>query len=126
MAGQLLIENKYYAASIHCFYYSSFQLISHIKLKNITLLNSDVKVMNSKNSHENAISIIFEDRAKSLASNDMVGMNDLRKFHQNINHLKKLRVKSDYKEIIIEKDISLNAKSIASLINLFLKKNYNL
>ena len=102
-AAELLIKNsdekeQYYASSIHCAYYSCFQLLKYtlnckcdIKIP-YCIQNSKTKSM----SHENIKDAIIKD----LQSN--AEFYELTTFRTSFSNLKKLRMKADYYNQIVD------------------------
>jgi uncharacterized protein (UPF0332 family) len=101
-AAELLLEKDYYAPSLHCSYYSCFQLI---KFTIKDFFGTDYETLSSnissskKNTHQYIIDYI---------SNELINFTDTktgRDFKRKIKDLKQFRQESDYDdmEITIEK-----------------------
>jgi uncharacterized protein (UPF0332 family) len=101
-AAELLLEKDYYAPSLHCSYYSCFQLI---KFTIKDFFGTDYETLSSnissskKNTHQYIIDHI---------SNELINFTDTktgRDFKRKIKDLKQFRQESDYDdmEITIEK-----------------------
>lgn len=128
-SAEILIENEKYYASIHCLYYSTYQIILYIikaKLSDEWNKYQDIKIANSLNnkdyreeSHNFTISFIKQ----NINENDE---NLGRIFETKIGILKKFRHTADYKEDTIIPRIANNSLNISKDINDKLIKYYQL
>lgn len=129
-AADLLIERKFFSSSIHCSYYSSFQVLLLLiddQLKSEWQNFQDAKTsefLNNKSakkedSHNLTISFIKENIIKT---NSDLG----RLFSKEIGILKKNRHTSDYKNVEIGEKIATDSQVLATSINLELFKHYNI
>lgn len=122
-ATNKLNNESFYYSSVHCSYYSCVQLMYH-------LLSFYLK----KTEHE----ISVESHAGSLAEkglhiwliktvfNEFKNSTDANSFNSNINDLKTLRGKADYKNRIIKQREAEEARNKAYLTIELLKRNFNL
>ncbi|MBI3719986.1 MAG: hypothetical protein HY252_15495 [Sphingobacteriales bacterium] len=121
-AAQLLNlnEHRLFASSVHCAYYSCFQLIKSILLKHVFQSEDEYNLeenKSNKNSHEFAINRLSIDFAKKRPL-------ELRKYSNEINQLKELRVISDYKLEEIQIDKSQKAVDLAIRVRNVLLREY--
>lgn len=118
-AAKKLIENNLYAPSVHCSYYSCFQMLK-FKMKDffgITYeqLGSNISSSSIRGTHEYIISFYkesireYSDRQRALT------------FSRNIKELKLFREKSDYEDIEITKTESDKAFKKAEVVLNFIK-----
>ena len=121
--------NHHHCSSIHCSYYSCFQIIKYIVLTDLGLTEIDIiqnrekeSLINGsktkKSEHEYLISFVHR---------NIISLNHLTEaqtFNENISKLKSLRNVSDYENKLIEKDKSDVALSYAESIHKVLKKIY--
>lgn len=124
-AAEKLIQspNYHYCASIHCAYFSCFQVLKFILL---TIFEEKEEEVYAKRKtgireigeHEYYIQKIHE---SLLSSKDYVSAKD---FKNKINELKSLRTVSDYKIDTIEKPKSEYAIKLADEILKILRKNF--
>jgi hypothetical protein len=124
-AADVLIKKQYYVSSVHCSYYSCFQLILFIleSYHNITWDNINTEKQTSNNgSHEIAIKKIKND----LIYNFKIDSINFKDFNDNIHKLKKLRTDSDYKGINVDMAYSNTAFNISKSLTTFLNKTYSL
>lgn len=110
----LLIDNNMYAASIHCAYYSCFQLSKYL-LKNKCAIEYETQESNSKgiDSH----SYIIRETSSKIDSISHLAYLD---FNCHISKLKKLRKKADYSTEAISKTEAENAYKCATEITTIL------
>jgi hypothetical protein len=115
-------EQQFYAASVHCSYYCSFQLMAYILTYKLGVKNSAnwLNLGDTKGSHERAIKIIFDEIYNQGLRSDAA------KFKRMIESLKSNRVDADYKETIISKQWSEVALSTSKQINRLLIPIFNI
>jgi hypothetical protein len=119
-AAKMLIQQNYFAPSVHCSYYSCLQLMTYYlynKLgKNEKTMEAEQRV-STEGKHEYLINLFTREiRPKSWESS--------RTFNNDIIQLKKLRVDSDYKDIQITITQGNDSFSIAKKIITLLKHNF--
>lgn len=130
-AGVLLIDDKnsYYASSIHCFYYSTFQLTEFIIRDVIGISKKDVDIAvnrylstgsGNRASHDAKIMILY----KELLS--LTSVRTANKYKDKILELKRLRHQSDYKNVKIDKPISGSAHDLCYQIKTTLYKEFKI
>lgn len=111
-AGELIITlpNDYHATSIHCFYYSLFQLLKYIGFKKFNLSEQviDEKRKNGKETYQKTEhDVVFFHVYNQLRNSERFLSMDLKSaFYE----LKTLRADADYHEIIITPEASGKAK----------------
>lgn len=113
-SAQLLINNKCFASSIHCSYYSSVQIMIEIlftqyKFTRNTLLTTAKN--ESSGSHVFAINYLFkrmDEKSERLKAVD---------FNREVGKLKYKREHADYHETVIDELYSNDALKQAGVIN---------
>lgn len=121
-AAKLLIKEAYYAPSVHCSYYSCFQLLKYtIKVFfGIDYENQAVKIsISGQHSHQYVINYISSELI------DFVGAEESRKFKRTIKDLKQFRLESDYENIEVGLDKGQIALDKANEIRQYLITNFN-
>lgn len=119
-AAKLLIERNLYAPSVHCSYYSCFQLLKY-KLKDFggkdyEKQNSEIAVFGS-GSHEYVITNFCNEISRCV--NRFEGQ----RFKRRIKELKQFRKESDYDNTEISLDKSNSAFELAKEIRTYLNDN---
>jgi hypothetical protein len=120
-AAEVLQDKSLYAPSVHCSYYSCFQLMKVIifDFLNITYDQLESDIINSEfSSHVYIINQI---------SNEIRGYSKTEhaEFKRNITQLKKMRMKSDYDDIQITSTDSSKAFFTANEVRKQLKSIFN-
>ena len=120
-AAELLIDNTYFAASVHCSYYSCFQLfkyaIKHILGIDYEELASNI-ALTKQGTHQYIIKSITD-----KIRNDY-GNRQYRDLKNEIADLKQFRLESDYEDIEIDIEKSRKAFEKAGIVRKYLKQNY--
>jgi len=125
-AAKLLKEspNYHHCSSIHCSYFSCFQVIKYIVIE-IYGINEESIYMarrpdptRPKSEHEYLIEYLHR---KLIEKKQLI---DASAFKNKINELKSLRTVSDYKTESIDKTKSDKAYNLADEISMILKKAY--
>jgi len=130
-AGVLLIEgeNAYYASSIHCFYYSIFQLTDYVLRDVLKLSKKEIKERTSKylatgsgnrGSHEVIIMTMYK---------ELIDATDTTKanfYKDKTLELKRLRNQSDYKNVYIDESISKLAHNLCEEIKTNIYQDFNI
>lgn len=119
LAADLMVDNEYYSSSIHCYYYSTFQLMSHIVF-NVFNVDEDQfgEKIKGKNSHNYLI---------NLFRNDLIlGGQDIRVIGNDLRDLKQLRRDADYTQKDITKSNCSSARHFSVKLNVAIKKIYKL
>lgn len=122
-SANFLYEETHYNSSIHCAYYSCFQLLKHIVLNILNDVDYDFNVKNGRQgSHIYTINKVGNDIAK-----DPVKFRKNRELKNKIYELKKIRTRADYDlDIISEKESREAVKGLAPEICQSLKNIYNI
>lgn len=120
-AAELLIEKTFYAPSIHCSYYSCFQLLKYtintfFGIDYVTL-SYDIS-QSEKSTHHYVIDFI----ANQLIA--LAGRTDSRNFKAQIKDLKHYREESDYDNVEVNVDKGKTALTLAHDIRNYLKTNF--
>ncbi len=111
LAADILKSKVLYAPSVHCSYYSCFQLMKY-SIKKLLKIEydelSDMIATSNTNTHNFVINLI----AKEIKNK--FGNIPYRNFSNNIKDLKKFRVDSDYHNIEVNISHSQEAYNIAN------------
>lgn len=122
-SASLLIEESFYAPSVHCSYYSVFQLLKvlFINFKSISYENLNHLIISDKrNTHR----YIIEEFCLYLQSYSGCDLNrfEVRNLKNDIQDLKQFRIESDYEDIDINYDKGKKALNLSEAILKRLKK----
>ncbi len=112
LAQKIINErNGFYHSSIHCLYYSCFQLMLHICSSDLTVKNfNEESLKEIKGTHEKMIQKFFDcfvKKQKRLSAVD---------FNNEIIKLKQLRHKADYQNFEISESKAKEAEKAAKTI----------
>lgn len=113
LLAQKIINERtgFYHSSIHCLYYSCFQLMLHICSSDLTVKNFNEESLDKKKGpHEKMIDKFvncFVNKQKRFLAAD---------FNNEINKLKILRHKADYKNIEISESKAIEAEKATKTI----------
>lgn len=128
-ASKILYEKSYYAPSVHCAYYSVFQLMKHI-LHSFCEISFEDQEIDRRN-----INIIKKDQfigvhdyVISKIENELFRYDILtyRNLSNKIKDLKNFRLKSDYENIEITEHSGRKACQLSKEINTELKKVFRI
>lgn len=119
LAADLLVDSEYYSSSIHCYYYSTFQLMLHVVFN---IFNIDAKDLNKKTKGKDSHIYLIN----YLRSDLIQGGQDYRDFSNNFRNLKNLRREADYTQNIITKNKASSARHYSFKLNEAIKKNHNI
>ena len=122
-AAQLLIDESLFAPSVHCAYYSVFQLLKYLftKEKNISFNQLSQNIASGKrNTHQ----YLIEEFCLYLQTlnNQYFDRYLITKLEDKVNDLKQLRVESDYYDAQIDSIKSNKALQISEEIIQELKR----
>lgn len=96
-AAELMVNNGFFAPSVHSSYYGSFLLVKHILYHCLSIdYNTQKLNANGKDSHKYVMECLKNDLSSISAK-------DEKKFLMNFNALKKNRRKADYLDNPIDK-----------------------
>lgn len=116
-AASILIDNNCYAPSVHCSYYSVFQLIKYkfVRLKEISYAElSNNTISDKRNTHK----YLIDEFCLHLQSDSVKKMSifDVRTLKREIEDLKQFRTESDYDNIEVNYETSNKALSLSNSI----------
>lgn len=121
-SAQLLIDNYLYAPSVHCSYYSCFQLMKFTMNNFFDIgydkLNTRISVSTLGGTHSYVIHF-FNNAVK-----EKNGYFDYRDFSRKLKDLKEFRESSDYDDVEITIDKSQKAKEYATDIRQYIQRNF--
>lgn len=121
-SAQLLIDNYLYAPSVHCSYYSCFQLMKFTMNNFFDIgydkLNTRISVSTLGGTHSYVIHF-FNNAVKKKN-----GYFDYRDFSRKLKDLKEFRESSDYDDVEITIDKSQKAKEYATDIRQYIQRNF--
>jgi uncharacterized protein (UPF0332 family) len=120
-AAERLLEMSLYAPSIHCSYYSCFQLLK-FTIKDFFNVDYEMQAVNisatGQKTHQYVVNYIT-DELKKLA-----GFEESRSFKRTLMDLKQFRLESDYENIEIGSEKGHDAFTKAKEIRNYLIKNF--
>jgi uncharacterized protein (UPF0332 family) len=113
----LLIENNCYAPSVHCSYYSVFQLLKH-KFVILKEISYSIFSQNSRNDIRNSHKYLIDEFCLHLHSDseNKLSIFEVRSLKRDIEDLKQFRNESDYDNIQINIEASSKALSLSESI----------
>jgi len=123
--AELLIRNSLYSSSVHCSYYSNVQLMLHILFtdfgKTEREIENDAKqgAADEKGYHNWLKNTI----TRELMKRDYMIVRDFNNF---FGQLKALRIKGDYKNLIIKKNKAADAVELSKSINEILEEKFSI
>lgn len=121
-AAEILLRDSLYAPSVHCSYYSCFQLLKYI-IKFFFGINYDLQATNISSSTQKTHQYVVNFVTSELKR--FVGFEESKKFKRKIKDLKQFRIESDYEDIEINSDKGELALKKAKEIRIYLIKNFN-
>ncbi len=128
-AADLLHENSLYPSSVHCAYYACFQLSKHLIIYHFGKTDREIEIVVRKKSEDlvkrklggYTVHNYILDCIENDLSNNEKTHEDARTLSNSMGELRRLRNKSDYKEVDISQDKSREAieycLSIFELLN---------
>jgi len=121
-AAEQLLKDAYYAPSVHCSYYSCFQLLKYT-IKDFFNIDYETQAVNmsviGQKSHQYVVNYI----AKELVS--FVPFEESRNFKRTIKDLKQFRIESDYENLEIDLVKGNDAFNKAQEIRSYVIKNFH-
>lgn len=96
-SAEILMRKKLYSSSVHCLYYSCFQLAKYILNEKGIVCYRDQNNQQDSNSHDFIINSLCDNLRRNK---EIIAAND---FFKNIQHLKRFRKRADYQEHIVTK-----------------------
>src|ERR1035437_8331663 len=103
-AALLLYENEYYGSSVHCYYYSSFQLTIFVLLNKFGLSHEELR--NEAFDAKRSMHKYYINKVTGTISN----LQKRRLFNDNINRLRNIRNAADYDPFITNQRVCEDAK----------------
>lgn len=122
-AAKVLIDKSLYAPSIHCSYYSCFQLMKFVMFDffGITYeVLGSIASQSGKKTHEYMIGHLSTELERSG-----IDIRERMEFNRKIRQLKSARQDSDYEDEPIDSSKGEKAFLYANEINLFLNKTFH-
>lgn len=122
IAANTLLKQNLFAPSVHCSYYSCFQLLKYTikEFFGVDYEAQAIKISATKlKTHQYVVNYI---------SNELitfVGKEESRKFKRTIKDLKQFRVESDYENIEVNSEKGNKAYNKANEIRSYIIKNFN-
>ena len=123
--ADLLIRKSFPSASVHCSYYSNVQLMLHILLNDLNMSDDDIEDKSRIGSRdENG----FHNWLKNFIARELVLRDFMitRDFNNFFGKLKAVRIKADYKSVIISKNKAKEALEISKKINDMLAEKFRI
>ena len=121
-AAEYLLKKSLYAPSVHCSYYSCFQLLKYT-IKAFLGINYDVQTSNITSSPQNTHQYVVNYVCNELET--FISFEESRKFKRIIKDLKQFRIESDYENIEVSLDKGDVALRKAKEIRTYLITNFN-
>lgn len=119
-AAELCLKNSLYSPSIHCSYYSCIQYMLYILFEKLKITEEEFNKKRARLNTGTHLSVI------KLIGRDLIRKEglDYTSFQKLIRELKKLREKSDYKNLKINQEEGWIAINHSDSIKNILTKNY--
>lgn len=121
-AAEHLLSKEYYASSVHCSYYSCFQLLKYT-IKEFSGIYYETQAQNASSSGQKTHQYVINHITGEI--NSHVGFEESRKFKRTINDLKVFRLESDYEDVEVNLDKSEKALCIAKEIRKYIINNFH-
>tara|TARA_R110002050_G_scaffold300632_2_gene471100 strand:- start:1302 stop:1709 length:408 start_codon:yes stop_codon:yes gene_type:complete len=121
-AAERLIKEAYYAPSVHCSYYSCFQLLKYT-INDFFGIDYETQAVNISTSGQKTHQYVVNYIAKELEN--FIGFQESRDFKRKIKDLKQFRVESDYENLEIDSIKGNDAFKIAQEIRSYVIKNFH-
>jgi len=122
-AAEILIKSNYYAPSVHCSYYSCFQLMKFALKDFCGIEYKDLEKKIADDKQQTTHVFVINELGKVFLKFDKL---IYREFNSKIKDLKTFRIDSDYKDIEIISDQGEKAFKLAGEIRTLLIENLNL
>jgi hypothetical protein len=121
-AAERLLKVSLYAPSVHCSYYSCFQLLK-FTIKNFFNVDYETQAVNisatGQKTHQYVVNYVAGELKK------LAGFEESRNFKRTIMDLKQFRFESDYENIEIGSEKGNDAFTKAKEIRTYLIKNFS-
>lgn len=121
--AELLIRNSLYSSSVHCSYYSNVQLMLHVLFTDFNKSENEIESESKQGSidEKGYHNWLKNTITRELLTRDFMIVRD---FNNLFGQLKALRVKGDYKNIIISKNKAVDAVGLSKNINEILEEKF--
>lgn len=122
-SAKMLIQNTNYSSSVHCAYYSNIQLMLHILLNDLKLSESDIETKSKQGSIDEGG---FHNWLKAAITRELFARDFMlvRDFNNFFGQLKSLRIKADYKNLLILESKAKNGLDLSSRITKLLEEKF--
>lgn len=117
IAAELLHKQSYYPSVVHCAYYSCVQLMKHTWLYIMKKSNEDL-INLSNHTSEGSHELLINQIRSFIKANSQ----DDRTFNRDILQLKRLRVRADYEDLMIDYEISEKSITLSKSTQKILNK----
>ena len=119
-AAQVLIKNNLFAPSVHCSYYSCFQLMKYTMnyVFGISYDELSTRISVTAGGTHSYVTNFFNKEVKKKS------ITDYSDFSRKIKDLKEFRESSDYDDVEITIDRSEKAKAYATEIRQYIQRNF--
>lgn len=121
-AAEFLINKTYYAPSVHCSYYSCFQLMKYT-IKEFFGVDYETQSINISTTKQHTHQYVINYISNELI--EFVGTEESRLFKRTIKDLKQFRLESDYENVEVTHDNGQDALRKAKEIRHYLITNFN-
>lgn len=121
-AAERLLKDAVYAPSVHCSYYSCFQLLK-FTIKDFFGIDYDTQSENIASSNQNTHQYVLNYVSSELRN--LAGFEKSRDFKRTFKDLKQFRLESDYENIEIGSEKGNGALDKAKEIRTYIIKNFN-
>lgn len=121
-AAERLLKDAIYAPSVHCSYYSCFQLLK-FTINNFFGIDYDAQAVNISASGQKTHQYVLNYVANELKA--LAGVRKSRNFKRTYKDLKQFRLESDYENVEIDSDKGNKAFEKAKEIRTYIIKNFN-
>nr|WP_321356687.1 HEPN domain-containing protein [uncultured Draconibacterium sp.] len=121
-AAEQMLKEAYYAPSVHCSYYSCFQLLK-FTIKDFFGIDYDTQSVNIASSNQNTHQYVLNYVSSELRN--LAGFEESRDFKRTFKDLKQFRLESDYENIEIGSEKGNEALDKAKEIRTYIIKNFN-
>lgn len=105
-AAEFLHDACLYPSVVHCAYYSCIQLMKHIYL--YSMGKTEAELRNLANSPKEGSHEVLINQIRNFINSKSI---DVRAYNRDILQLKRLRVRADYEDVLI--DFSKSSESIS-------------
>jgi len=120
--AEILINGRKFSSSVHCSYYSNIQLLLHVLHEEFNKTEDQIDEESKKD--ENGFHIWLKNYiTRELTTRQFMILRD---FNNYFGKLKKIRIKADYKNIIISENKAKEAQDASLLIKRIIEENFRL